>query len=405
MRQRVLIGIAMACEPKLLIADEPTSALDVTVQRRMLDHLQEVTAEHGTAVLFITHDLGVAADRSDRIVVMRAGPARGVGRHRRRARPRPRHEYTRRLLAAAPSLTAAPLAGGRAPPGPSGDADGRRHGGRAGGADRRGAPTSPSTSASPSSGDRKHVLRGRRRRVASRSPAARTLAWSGSRARGSPPTARLILRLERVHQRASPVRRHDITGPRPAELRRVRRRVQVVYQNPYSSLSPRLTIEQIITEPLRRLRHRHRRDAADAGGGAARPGVAAGRPPRPASRPSCPAASASAWPSPGPSPSSPTSSCSTSRCRPSTSRSRARSWRSSPSCSAELGMSYLFISHDLAVVRQIAADVAVMRAGKIVEQGPVEQLFTDPARRVHEGTARLDPGPAPPPARRRVVAS
>ena len=103
MRQRVMIALALACRPKLLIADEPTTALDVTIQAQILELLREIQREHGTAIILITHDLGVVAEASDRVVVMYAG-------RKIEEAPtdlllaNPRHPYTKRLLAAVPSI-------------------------------------------------------------------------------------------------------------------------------------------------------------------------------------------------------------------------------------------------------------------------------------------------------------
>ncbi len=250
MRQRVLIAIATAARPGLLVADEPTSALDVTVARHILDHMQEVVATSGTAILLVTHDLGVVADRAEQVVVMSRGRVVEAG-PTARVLSDPEHPYTRRLLADAPGLTP-----------------------------RRLRPDAVAVPAGPPAPllrvrdlTRTFPVRGTgwlrpRRRLAVDGVGfdiarGTTLGLVGESGSGKTTTARLVVGLERptsgtVHL-DGPHGVTDVGAARGAELRRLHRRVQLIYQNPYSSLNPRMSIEQILTEPLRNL------DGRDAG--------------------------------------------------------------------------------------------------------------------------------------------
>ncbi|MER6135559.1 ABC transporter ATP-binding protein [Streptomyces sp. NPDC001815] len=363
MRQRALIAIAIAGRPQLIIADEPTSALDVTVQRVILDHLQLLTEESGTAVLLVTHDLGVAADRAQRIVVMsegrvvEAGPTRAI-------LDDPRHDYTRRLLASAPSLaTARP----RVPvPAPSA---------------RKDEPLVELRNVVkefrlPSAKGPARVLRAVDD-VSFTLHRGRTLALVGESGSGKSTTARLALRL------TDPTSGHilfdgaDVTNARGAQARRLRRRAQLVYQNPYASLDPRFSIGEVIIEPLRafkvgdrvsrtaRARELLDRVALPAATLERRPAELSG-----GQRQRVAIARALAL-----SPDlvvcdEPVSALDVSV--------QAQVLDLLAELQADTGVAYLFISHDLAVVRQIAHQVAVMRSGRIVETGTSEDLFADP---------------------------
>ncbi|MGE2817636.1 dipeptide ABC transporter ATP-binding protein [Mycobacterium heidelbergense] len=378
MCQRALIAIGLAGRPQLLIADEPTSALDVTVQRQVLDHLQRLTDELGTALLLITHDLALAAERAERVVVVHHGSVVESGAAQAILQD-PQHEYTRRLVAAAPSLTAR---GPRSRPEDGDDV----------------LVASELTKVYRES----HGAPWRRTEfravddVSFRLRRASTLAIVGESGSGKSTVARMALGLLQPTSGSVVFDGTRVDTPDRDAAMAFRRRVQPVFQNPYSSLDPMYSVFRTIEEPLRihRVgdRGQRRRAVHELVDQVALPSSVLGRLPRELSggqRQRVAIARALAL-------------------RPEVLVCdeavsaldvlvQAQILELLARLQAELGLAYLFISHDLAVIRQIADDVLVMRAGRVVERAPTEELFARPG---HEYTRQLleaiPRAPAPP---------
>jgi peptide/nickel transport system ATP-binding protein len=387
MRQRVLIGIGLSADPKLLIADEPTSALDVTVQRRILDHLESLTANKDTAIIFITHDLGLAAERAENIVVMHrgkiveSGPAIEILQD-------PKHPYTQRLVAAAPSLASKRIQSavhGARPIEHVGSA-------AAAGVDLTfAAERSAAVADAPPTIEFIEATKLYRIRTGSFTstqftavdkasfsvPKGSTLALVGESGSGKSTAAKMLLGLEKLSSGRILVDGKDVATMNRPQLQALRRQMQPVFQDPYGSLDPLHNIGNTIGEPLR----------------VHKVGDTASRKARVLEvleQVALPTSLATRYPN---------ELSGGQRQRVAIARAialkpnilvldeavsaldvlvQAQVLNLLADLQSELGLSYLFITHDLAVVRVIADYVCVMEKGKIVEQSTVDDVFENP---------------------------
>ncbi len=410
MRQRVMIAMALVCRPALLIADEPTTALDVTIQAQILELIKSLQAEIGMAVLFITHDMGVVAEIADRVIVMyrgrkvEEGPVEDVF-------AQPRHAYTRALLSAIPKLGSM---AGKAAPEPFAvlDPDG---GGRL-------TPASPLAPAIPNERRAKvleihdlttrfPIRKGWLRRVTGVVHAVErvsfdlhegeTLALVGESGCGKSTCGRTIMKLLEPTAGDILIEGRNITRFSPTLMLPVRAKIQMIFQDPYASLNPRMTVEDILLEPL--VIHRRTRSLDRA--------ARSSRIDMLLDRVGLPATARRRYPhefSGG-------------------QRQRiaiARALMLNPriiiadeavsaldvsiqaqvvnlllELQAEFGIALIFISHDMAVVERVSHRVAVMYLGQIVEIGPRAAVFRNPA---HAYTRKLLASvPIPDPGARR----
>ncbi|MEU5190882.1 ABC transporter ATP-binding protein [Streptomyces klenkii] len=425
MRQRVMIAMALVNSPDVVIADEPTTALDARVQRQILELLAELREESGTAVLLVTHDVGVVAGTCDRMLVMRGGRGLEEGPTRKLLTDAA-HPYTRALIGAAPTLNTVPGTHLPTVDDPVRDAAaGGAAQGLAGAGQRISAATASRPTAKPGGAGQARAVRtasaeapaprgsgpaparplaevvdlhvefgGRRglfqrgrgrgavqavRDVSLRIDAGETLGLVGESGSGKSTTARVLAGLQRPTSGEVRFDGRDISrAAGDTRLRReLSRDVQLVFQDPYASLNPRRTVEEIVTTPLRvhtgldkgerraraaelleqvglRTAHLHRYPHEFSGGQRQRIGIARAL----ALRPRLVIAD------------EPVSALDVSV--------QAQVLNLLMDLRAELGLSLLFVSHDLAVVRHFCDRVAVMRAGSVVESGPRDEVFDDP---------------------------
>ena len=362
MRQRVMIAMALACRPKILIADEPTTALDVTIQSQILDLMSTLQSELGTAVLLITHNMGVVAENADRIGVMLDGKLV------EEAPPdqlfsNPQHDYTKLLLNAVPSMVSPPGATDLRP---------------------------QSSDLLLEVGDLKHhfpIRAGILRRPVGYVRAVdgldidirrgETFAIVGESGCGKTTVGKCVNRLLDPTSGVIRFDGHDIANLKPKGLRPYRQRIQMIFQDPFSSLDPRMRVGAAIAEGMRTHgigtpADRTQRAAAIlkraglegdildryphefSGGQRQRIGIARALAVEP-DLVICDEATSSLDVS-----------------------VQAKILDLLDDLKEEFGLSYLFISHDIAVVRQVADRIAVMYLGQIVETGPTRDVIDNP---------------------------
>ncbi|MFC4140395.1 MULTISPECIES: ABC transporter ATP-binding protein [unclassified Microbacterium] len=382
MRQRALIGIGLAADPKLLIADEPTSALDVTVQRVILDHMASLTRDRGTSVLLITHDLGLAAERASKIIVMNQGEIVEAGPSREILED-PQHPYTKRLVAAAPSVASQRI---------QAEVEDR---GVAHVDELTGATMVKVEGLTKDFKIRQGNFRSELFRavddISFEIPRGKTLALVGESGSGKTTVARMVLQLESPTSGRIEVGGEDVSHLSNAQAFRLRRRMQPVFQDPYGSMDPLRNIGNTIAEPL----HIH-----SVGDQASRRDRVlelldqVALPPELATR-------------------YPNELSGGQRQRVAIARAlalkpevvvldeavsaldvlvQAQILRLLTELQTELGLTYLFITHDLAVVRVSSDLVCVMEKGKLVEQGTVDEIFANPQQEYTDRLLQAIPG-------------
>ena len=389
MRQRALIAIGLACRPDLLIADEPTSALDVTVQKRILDHLHMLTDSLGTAVLFITHDLGLAAERAQHIVVMykgqvvESGPSLEVLQH-------PQHPYTKRLVAAAPSLASQRIISAKER-GEDADALLDHHIAGESTLEKSEHIITVDHLTKEFKLPRKKEMFKAVDDVSFSVKRGTTLAIVGESGSGKSTVANMVLHLLKPTSGKVFYEGRDTSTFKSKDLLGFRRHVQPVFQNPYGSLDPMYSIFRSIEEPLRihkigdsKWRANRVKELLDM---VEMPASVMGRYPNELSGGQ--------------------------RQRIAIARAMAldpdvivcdeavsaldvlvqdQVLRLLNDLQAEKGLSYLFITHDLAVVRQIADEVVVMQHGKLVEHATTDEVFEHPRQQYTRDLLDAIPG-------------
>ncbi len=378
MRQRVMIAMALVCEPKILIADEPTTALDVTIQAQILWLIKKLQADHGTAVLFITHDLGVVAQIANRVAVMQTGHLVELGPVAQ-IYSTPEHPYTQKLLAAVPVL---------------GEAQAK--------------PAAPATEVPmleiSELSVRYPVRSGLLRRVTAEVlavdrvslaiPRRTTLGLVGESGCGKSTISRAVIGLVAPSSGTIRVGGTDLVTLSPAERLAMQRKTGIVFQDPFAALSPRRTAFEQIAEPMvihnwgteAQIRDRvrwllHRVGLGDqhlaryphefSGGQRQRLCIARAL----ALEPELVIAD------------EPVSALDVSV--------QAQVLDLFAELQSELGLTYLFISHDLAIVERVSETVAVMFMGRLVEYGPAKSVLSAPAHNYTKNLLASIPVPDP----------